>query len=86
MTTVISDPSVENFQELSIADEMYRIYTYEDGSTFTIQNVVTLAIRKTSEGGVTHRVIDNNGVCHYPRSDWVGISWHNREGAPRYNF
>lgn len=67
-------------EPLDISSEKYRIYTYADGTAFRIESPAQLYVLKDLEG-VTHRVVDANGMTHRPNRNWVGISWKPREGA-----
>lgn len=68
---------------IDISTETSRIYTYPNGSTFTIAEPAALHVL-TDERGTTHRVIDKAGVTHRPERGWVGISWKPRDGEPAF--
>jgi len=68
---------------IDISSEEYRIYTYEGGRTFRIDDPAELQVL-TDERGATHRVIDKGGMTHRPERGWVGISWKPREGQPAF--
>jgi hypothetical protein len=71
-------------KEIDITSEEFRVYTYGDGSTFRIDNPVTVHVLIDDKGGVSHRVVDTDGVTHRPERGWVGISWAAKEGAPKF--
>jgi len=69
----------ERPQPKDISSEIYRIYTYANGERFRIDRPSELYLL---DGGASHRVIDTEGVCHYPRRGWVGLSWKQKNGKP----
>lgn len=73
-----------NDKQIDITSEEFRVYTYPDGSTFRIDNPATLYLLFDDKGGVSHRVVDADGVTHRPERGYVGISWAAKEGQPAY--
>lgn len=71
-------------KEIDISSEEFRVYTYPNGDTFRIDNPATLYVLIDEKGGVTHRVVDTEGVTHRPERGYVGISWTAKEGQPAY--
>lgn len=65
-----------NIQSRDISKEEWREYVYDDETSFLINDPLELCITETG----SHRVIDNNGVCHYPKRGWVGIRWYQEGG------
>jgi hypothetical protein len=66
-----------------ISTEEFRVYHYDQGRTFRIEDPAELyAIH--DENGTTHRVVDKGGMTHRPERGWLGISWKAREGAPKF--
>jgi NTP pyrophosphatase (non-canonical NTP hydrolase) len=63
--TVVEDIS---FQE-------YCVYTYPNRTTFRVDNPVKLYLH--DNGSV--RILDADGVTHYPIPDWVGVSWKDKD-------
>jgi hypothetical protein len=71
-------------KEIDITSEEFRVYTYADGSTFRIDSPATLYVLIDEKGGITHRVVDVDGVTHRPERGYVGISWAAKDGAPKF--
>jgi hypothetical protein len=69
--------------KIDISSEAYRVYSYDGGRIFRIDNPAELHVI-TDERGTTHRVIDKDGMTHRPERGWVGISWMPREGQPAF--
>ena len=61
-------------------EEVVRIYHYPNGTTFSVRNVVGVYIKKSNPK--SHRVVSEDGMTYYPSSDWVGISWKQKNGKP----
>ncbi|AGR47805.1 hypothetical protein PHIM7_114 [Sinorhizobium phage phiM7] len=61
-----------------ISTERWREYIYhgEDGLFFSyrIDNPSRLFVKK-DQNGDSHRVVDIEGVTHYPKRGWVAIRW-----------
>jgi hypothetical protein len=74
----------DDFTPIDISSEEWRIYTYPNGSEAHIENPVCLYVIKDDRGGVTHRVVDKDGVSHRPERGWVKISWKPKPGAPAF--
>lgn len=74
----------EPAKTIDITSEEFRVYTYPDGTTFRIDNPETLYVLIDEKGGVTHRVVDIEGVTHRPERGYVGISWAAKEGQPAF--
>lgn len=77
------DGKESGMKEIDISSEEVRFYTYADFSTFRIGEPDKLFVIE-DEHGVTHRVIDKEGVTHRPERGWVGISWKPRDGQPAF--
>lgn len=60
--------------EAEITTEEYREYRYGDGTSYRIDRPVRLWWKR-DEGGDSHRVLDAEGVTHYPIRGWVAITW-----------
>lgn len=60
--------------EIEITTEEYREYRYFSGETYRIASPRKLWT-KTDERGDSHRVLDADGLTHYPRRGWVAIVW-----------
>lgn len=73
-------PTAEGHTIVEIDSELYRTYTYKDGSKFRINDPKTLYI---TENG-SHRIVDGEGVTHRPERDYLGISWKPRAGSPPF--
>lgn len=54
-----------------ISVENWRKYVYADAACYEINKPATLYISDTG----SHRVVDVDGVAHYPRRDWIAIQW-----------
>ncbi|MER8640985.1 hypothetical protein [Mesorhizobium sp. M1252] len=63
----------EGFSQHDITVEAWREYHYGDG-TYFIKGPTTLFLKRDDRGD-SHRVVDANGVTHYPRRGWLAISW-----------
>lgn len=75
----------DSHSAIDISSEEWRAYTYPNGTEARIDSPVTLyVIRDDLRGGVTHRVIDADGVTHRPERGWVKISWKPKAGAPAF--
>ncbi|MES0134547.1 hypothetical protein NKJ88_06225 [Mesorhizobium sp. M0016] len=59
---------------VEITTEVWREYRYANGDTYRIENPRSLWF-KTDDRGDSHRVLDAEGVTHYPRRGWVAITW-----------
>lgn len=70
-------------KELDITSEEYRVYTYGNGITFRIDAPAQLHVL-SDDKGVSHRVIDCDGVTHRPERGWVAISWKPKPGEPSF--
>lgn len=72
-----------------ISAEMYREYTFPDGSVTRIDNPETLYLKDGDHpeiGGGSHRVIDLDGVAHYIPRGWIHLKWNNKPGLERIQF
>lgn len=70
-------------EPLDISSEEYRFYTYADGARFRIDLPALLHVL-TDDNGISHRVIDKDGLTHRPERGWIGISWKPRVGSPAF--
>lgn len=77
MDTASISPEITPWTIIDVADELYRVYTYEDGRKFRINRPKTVYV--LADGG--HRVVDSDGVTHRPERNYVGISWKPKDGA-----
>lgn len=74
-------PELSNgYKPIDISSEQVRIYTYDDCTSFEIEQPAVLFI---TESG-SHRVIDKDGMVHRPTPGYVGISWRVCEGCPYF--
>lgn len=71
-------------KEIDISSEAQRTYHYPSGATFTIEDPAKVYIIVDDAGGVTHRVISNDGQTYRPERGWIGISWLPRDGQPAF--
>lgn len=58
-------------KKYDISDEDHRIYVYDGGVEYKIEDPVDLYI--ADSGG--HRVLDVNGYIHCPSRPWLAIVW-----------
>jgi hypothetical protein len=70
-------------KEIDVSSESYRVYTYDDGRIFRVDNPATVHVIE-DERGTTHRIVDTSGMTHRPERNWVGISWMPRAGQPAF--
>jgi hypothetical protein len=70
-------------QAIDISSEEFRVYTYDGGRVFRIEDPAELHVIH-DENGTTHRVVDKGGMTHRPERGWIGISWKPREGQPAF--
>lgn len=68
---------------INVTSELYRTYTYADGSQFRIDSPAELHVLEDDKG-TSHRIIDADGVTHRPSRGWVGISWKPKPGEPSF--
>lgn len=76
-------PVPEGMTRHDISVESFRVYDYGNGIAYRIERPVTLFVKRKpiSEGGDTHRVVDAEGVVHYPRPGWLAIKWGNTDNS-----
>lgn len=67
-------------EPIDISSEQLRIYTYDNCTTFEIEQPALLFI---TESG-SHRIVDKDGRTHRPTPGYVGISWDVCEGCPYF--
>lgn len=72
------------FTAIDISSEEWRLYTYPSGAQVRIDDPVAIYVIKDERGGVTHRVVDKDGVTHRPERGWIMISWKPKPGAPAF--
>jgi hypothetical protein len=61
-------------KEADISTEEWREYRYANGDVYRVNKPKRLWF-KADERGDSHRVLDSDGVTHYPRRGWVAIVW-----------
>jgi hypothetical protein len=57
--------------QVALDSEVYREYSYADGSKFRINAPSRLFVLDNG----SHRIIDADGVTHRPSPGYIGISW-----------
>jgi hypothetical protein len=84
---------MSDLSNYSINGEKWREYVYarylptdiEDKffvieETYKIEEPRTLYVKRNSEGEVvSHRVVDKDGISHYPEPGWKAIRWFDPE-------
>jgi hypothetical protein len=65
---------------IDISSEQFREYTFPDGSTYTIDKPVKLAVRQSG----SHSVIDVYGNNYYIKSNFIAIKWLPYDGQPNF--
>jgi len=65
-----------------VSSEEWREYVYADGAIFRVDCPRSLYL-KQDERGDSHRVVDKQGVTHYPRRGWIGLRW---KSSPEVEF
>ena len=77
------------FTKHDVSVEKWREYVYINSvgeeRIYHIDWPIDLYIKPTKNGD-SHRVVDIDGVTHYPRKDWLGIRWQRQDGAPAVAF
>jgi hypothetical protein len=73
----------EDIKPIDISSEEWRVYAY-DGDKKTFIHNPSLLYVINDDKGVTHRVLDKDGVTHRPERGWLKISWKPREGHPAF--
>lgn len=68
----------QGYEPIDISSEYRRIYTYEGGAEFVIEDPALLFIMPNG----SHRVIDKHGYTHRPTPGYLGISWGVHDGKP----
>lgn len=84
-TIHLSEDNKNGLKPFDISHELYREYDF-GGRVYRIDNPIILLIRP---GGVTHRVVDTDGVAHcVPAPGYHGcvIRWKSKEGEPTVQF
>jgi hypothetical protein len=67
-----------------ISSEASRAYIYADASAYVINSPQLLLVKKSSDGGHSHRVVsEHEGVrkSHYIRPGWIAIEWVKRDAS-----
>jgi len=72
----------KNLPWKEIGNESYRVYIYESGFVYRINNPIALAV--SASGG--HRVYDIDDKCYYVKAGWAVIEWESSTGELEYNF
>ena len=70
-------------KEHDISTEDWREYVYGDGSAYRIEKPKRLLVKDRENLPDSHRVVDENGVTHYPNPTWVAVRW---EADPAVSF
>lgn len=63
-----------------ISSERRRIYHFDSNKSIQIYNPLWLNV--SDSGG--HRILDNQGNCHYIPSGWIHLEWNVNEGQPHF--
>lgn len=65
---------MSELSEADITTEEWREYHYADGAAYRVTKPVKLWWKRDADGD-SHRVLDAEGVTHYPKRGWTAISW-----------
>jgi hypothetical protein len=68
---------MDKFEEIDISMESVRVYTFSDGSTYTIYNPLKLFMKGTS-----HRILDADGFMHWVPTRFLAIKWKPKQDGP----
>lgn len=65
---------------VDVSNELFRVYSWKDGSKVTINRPLKLNVSKS--GG--HRLLDGMGISHYVAPGWNHLYWEAKAGQPHF--
>lgn len=63
-----------------ISSEYWRRYTFVSGMLVVIEHPAWLNV--SDSGG--HRILDQQGYCHYIPYGWIHLEWQVKDDAPHF--
>ena len=65
----------ELLTRIDVSDEASRTYVFGADKAYRIDLPLLVAVKKSADGGHSHRVVDAAGGCHYIPKGWIAIYW-----------
>lgn len=84
---VALDPAL--FMEHDLSSEDWRDYEFPSGYHVVVNKPLALythRIGSRSWGGMSHRILLENGAVDYIPPGWIRLTWRNKDGLPRMQF